>query len=87
MDGVNDSNPQLEALVDFCSGMLCHVNLIPLNPIKRSGDASQAYVMEPSPRMPEFKSALERAGIQVSVRDSRGSDIDGACGQLIQNLS
>lgn len=87
MDGVNDSSPQLEALVDFCSDMLCHVNLIPLNPIKRSGDASQAYVMEPSPRMPEFKSALERAGIQVSVRDSRGSDIDGACGQLIQSLS
>ena len=86
MPGVK-GHPQLEALVDFCSGMLCHVNLIPLNPIKRSGDASQAYVMEPSPRMPEFKSALERAGIQVSVRDSRGSDIDGACGQLIQNLS
>lgn len=85
MDGVNDSDDQLEALLSFCCGMLCHVNLIPLNPIRRTGDASQGYLMEPSGRMPEFKTALERAGVQVSIRDSRGSDIDGACGQLIQN--
>ncbi|MGN0073436.1 MAG: 23S rRNA (adenine(2503)-C(2))-methyltransferase RlmN [Coriobacteriales bacterium] len=84
MDGVNDTPEQLEALIEFCRGMLCHVNLIPLNPIKQAEDSQQAYLMEPSGRMPEFKSALERAGIQVSIRDSRGSDIDGACGQLIQ---
>ena len=85
MAGVNDSDEHLRSLVDFCSGMLCHVNLIPLNPIKRDPQADQSYLMEPSARMPEFLRGLEQAGIQVSLRNSRGSDIDGACGQLIQN--
>ena len=85
MAGVNDSDEHLRSLVDFCSGMLCHVNLIPLNPIKRDPQADQSYLMEPSARMPEFLRGLEQTGIQVSLRNSRGSDIDGACGQLIQN--
>ena len=85
MAGVNDSDEHLRSLVDFCSGMLCHVNLIPLNPIKRDPQADQSYLMEPSARMPEFLRGLEQAGVQVSLRNSRGSDIDGACGQLIQN--
>ena len=85
MAGVNDSDEHLRSLVDFCSGILCHVNLIPLNPIKRDPQADQSYLMEPSARMPEFLRGLEQAGIQVSLRNSRGSDIDGACGQLIQN--
>ena len=84
MDGVNDSNEHLGALIDFCRGMLCHVNLIPLNPIKRNPDEDQSYLMDPSPRMPEFESMLAKQGIEVSIRNSRGSDIDGACGQLIQ---
>lgn len=84
MDQVNDTDEHLDALVSFCRGMLCHVNLIPLNPIKRDENADQDYLMDPSPKMVEFESALSRAGIEVSVRNSRGSDIDGACGQLIQ---
>ena len=87
MDQVNDTDEHLESLIAFCRGMLCHVNLIPLNPIKKSEDEDQSYLMEPSARMGDFEHALAKSGIEVSVRNSRGSDIDGACGQLIQHLS
>lgn len=86
MDQVNDSDQDLEALIEFCHSVLCHVNLIPLNPIKKSDTASQQYIMDPSPRMNVFEKALNGSGINVSIRDSRGSDIDGACGQLIQKF-
>lgn len=89
MDQVNDDDQHLNALIDFCRGMLCHVNLIPLNPIKKDPTQDQQYLMEPSPNMRMFEQALNKAGIEVSIRNSRGSDIDGACGQLLQtqNLS
>lgn len=86
MDQVNDTDEHLEALVDYCHGMLCHVNLIPLNPIKRDESEGQQYLMDPSPRMEDFSRALAQNGIEASIRNSRGSDIDGACGQLIQRL-
>ena len=85
VEGINDSPACAVELAGRLRGMLCHVNLIPLNPIKRDPQADQSYLMEPSARMPEFLRGLEQAGIQVSLRNSRGSDIDGACGQLIQN--
>lgn len=89
IQGMNDSDEELAALIAFCKGMLCHVNLIPLNPPAESvngGDEplSDAAKMIPSPRIQEFKHALEREYIEVSVRASRGADIDGACGQLSQ---
>ena len=86
MDQVNDTDEHLEALIDYCHGMLCHVNLIPLNPIKKDESEDQQYLMEPSPRMEDFSRALAQNGIEASIRNSRGSDIDGACGQLIQRL-
>ncbi len=99
IQGVNDSDEELAALVAFCKGMLCHVNLIPLNPSREHADETQPPAetqdftdenmsdggkMLPSPRMQDFKHALEREHIEVSVRASRGADIDGACGQLRQ---
>lgn len=86
MDQINDTDAHLDALIDYCKGMLCHVNLIPLNPIKKDEKEDQQYLMDPSPRMEEFSSALAKNGIETSVRNSRGSDIDGACGQLIQRV-
>lgn len=86
MDQVNDTDEHLEALVDYCHGMLCHVNLIPLNPIKKDESEDQQYLMDPSPHMEDFSRALAQNGIEASIRNSRGSDIDGACGQLIQRL-
>ena len=75
--GVNDDKIHLDKLVSLLKGMLCHVNLIPLNEVKekefRSGSRERAE---------EFKEALEKRGIPATVRRELGSDIDAACGQL-----
>jgi 23S rRNA (adenine2503-C2)-methyltransferase len=79
MGGVNDTSAELAALTRFCDGMLCHVNLIPINPVegsKLSRPAREAAV--------RFREALTRAGVEASVRLERGADIDAACGQLRQ---
>lgn len=79
ISGQNDTDEELEALIAFCQNMLCHVNLIPMNAVTGSG-------LKPSTheRAEEFARAIGRAGIEVSIRNSRGSDIAGACGQLKQ---
>jgi len=79
IDGVNDTQGGLRALLDFCRGILVHVNLIPVNPVDGSGFARSA-----PERLSAFEHALSDAGIEVSVRAERGSDIDAACGQLRQ---
>lgn len=81
IDGVNDDDTHLDALIAFCRGMLCHVNLIPLNPITSESDP---YCMHPSPRIGQFERSLNAHGIETTIRSSRGADIDGACGQLKQ---
>lgn len=77
MDGVNDSQQDLEALITFSRRLLCHVNLIPLNAI--DGADIQPAALE---RMSEWQDQLEAAGISCTMRKSRGRDINGACGQL-----
>lgn len=80
--GVNDTDRELEALVRFCSGLLCHVNLIPVNPVVGSA------MSRPAPDAARrFRIALGRANIEASVRAERGTDIDAACGQLRQRAS
>ena len=79
---VNDTEAELEALVLFCKGLLCHVNLIPVNPVKGA-----RTVRAPEPKAKDFLSALHDHGIEASVRAERGSDIDAACGQLKQQSS
>ena len=60
-----------------------HVNLIPLNPIKRAPDHVGAhYTRSRNEDMDEFVRRLEAKGISTTVRDTRGQDIDAACGQL-----
>jgi len=74
---VNDQAWRAEALAGLLSGHLAHVNLIPLNPTPGSKwTASEPGVMQ------EFEDRLARRGIPVTVRDTRGTEIDGACGQL-----
>ena len=80
--GVNDDDEHIEALIEFCSGMLSHVNLIPLNPISKQ--QKDEGMLEPSPRIKLFESVLSGRGVEVSIRSSRGADIEGACGQLSQ---
>ena len=77
MQGVNDSEEDLKALVDYCRGLLCHVNLIPLNEVEGS-----AFKPVGKKRTEYWNAQLESAGIAVSTRMSRGADIAGACGQL-----
>lgn len=74
----NDSDSQLRSLIDFCSGLLCHVNLMACNPGPTHAERLS------SQRLAIFKTALRRAGIPATIRVSRGSDINAACGQLSQ---
>lgn len=75
--GVNDKKIHAEELAHRLRGMLCHVNLIPLNPVsgkEYSASARQTAVT--------FGEILEEKGIQTTIRREMGTDIDGACGQL-----
>ncbi|MDO4336995.1 MAG: 23S rRNA (adenine(2503)-C(2))-methyltransferase RlmN [Eubacteriales bacterium] len=75
--GVNDSEGDAGELAGRIRGINCHVNLIPVNPIKeRSFTRSTRQAVE------NFKIKLEKCGINVTIRRKMGSDIDGACGQL-----
>jgi 23S rRNA (adenine2503-C2)-methyltransferase len=74
---VNDQAWRAEALADLLSGHLAHVNLIPLNPTPGSRwTASDPGVAR------EFTERIAARGVPVTVRDTRGTQIDGACGQL-----
>lgn len=79
ISGVNDTTEELSALIRFARGLLIHVNLIPVNPVKESGFARAA-----TERVALFQRELHMSGIQASVRAERGTDIDAACGQLRQ---
>ena len=75
--GVNDTDEDAERLVKLVSGMNCHINLIPVNPIKE-----RDYVQSDHEEILKFKNKLEKNGINVTIRREMGRDIDGACGQL-----
>ena len=75
--GVNDTDEDVRRLADLIHGMNCHVNLIPVNPIKE-----RDYVQSDSRAILNFKNKLEKSGINVTIRREMGRDIDGACGQL-----
>ncbi len=81
IEGVNDSDAELRALVAFCRRTLCHVNLIRLNPVHGSRFNPAA-----PERLAVFAQKLGVAGIEASIRESRGGDIDAACGQLKQRM-
>ena len=77
MDGVNDSAEQANGLASISAELGSHVNVIPMNP------TPLAEQQRPSPeRVQEFVDRLRRAGARVTLRDTRGEDIQAACGQL-----
>lgn len=80
--GINDSKKDVEALVRFCKYVPCKVNLIEYNPI---GD--DHFMQAPSETTDMYVDHLEKNGITVTVRRSRGKDIDAACGQLANKSS
>ena len=75
--GKNDSEADAKELSARISDINCHVNLIPVNPIKE-----RDYVKSTKKVVENFKNKLEKNGINVTIRREMGSDIDGACGQL-----
>lgn len=81
-EGINDTPKDAEALVKFCKYVPCKVNLIEYNPID-DGVFQQAS----SQATHMYERMLEQNGITVTVRRSRGKDIDAACGQLANKSS
>src|SRR5690554_1326680 len=75
--GFNDSAQDAHDLAKLLKDLLCHCNLIPVNPVGTFGRPDEA-------RINRFKEILEDAGVPVSVRKERGTDIEAACGQLRQ---
>ena len=75
--GVNDTKQDAESLTKLIGKFPCHVNLIPVNPIKE-----RDYVQPDRSECEAFRNKLEKNGINVTIRREMGRDIDGACGQL-----
>lgn len=75
--GENDSQEDAEELARLIKGLNCHVNLIPVNPIKE-----RSYVQSDKKVIANFQNKLEKYQINVTIRREMGRDIDGACGQL-----
>lgn len=77
IDGVNDRLSDADELADYALSLRAHVNLIPLNP-------TPGYLTRGTPldRVYEFRDTLLDRGANATVRRTRGTDIDAACGQL-----
>ena len=78
--GKNDSEECAQELASLLKGMLCHVNLIPVNEVKETGMKKSTQE-----NVKRFAAVLEKRGLPVTVRRELGSDIDAACGQLRRN--
>ncbi len=74
---VNDTPQYANELANLLHGMLCHVNLIPVNSIKNG-----VYTKSSDERIQEFRNVLDKRRITATVRRELGSDIEAACGQL-----
>ena len=75
--GVNDTDEDARELITIAAPLNCHVNLIPVNPIKE-----RDYIRSSHAQVEAFKNKLEKNKINVTIRREMGQDIDGACGQL-----
>jgi 23S rRNA (adenine2503-C2)-methyltransferase len=82
IDGLNDTLEQAHALAAVARGWLTHVNLIPLNPTPGS-----RWSGTPAAGIARFVAQLRSEGVAVTVRDTRGREIDAACGQLHAQLA
>lgn len=77
MQGINDSDVCAEELAQKLRHMLCHVNLIPMNPVKE-----REFIKSGTERVQHFAKILQQHGVETTIRRRLGSDIDAACGQL-----
>lgn len=81
ISGVNDSPAEARALGGLLRGMLCHINLIPVNPVRETG-----FVRSSAERVEKFRKTLEDMGFSATVRRKMGADINAACGQLRRKM-
>ena len=77
IDGVNDAPELIGPLGDLALRVRAFVNLIPFNPIPY-----QSWGPSKPNRIRDFEQGLAKRGVSVAVRETRGQDIDAACGQL-----
>jgi 23S rRNA (adenine2503-C2)-methyltransferase len=77
IDGVNDTEVDAAAMATLLRGDLCHVNLIPMNPV-----AHTPWTASPMDRIERFAARLRQDGIAVTIRRNRGQEVGAACGQL-----
>jgi 23S rRNA (adenine2503-C2)-methyltransferase len=82
MHGVNDTAGHARELATLLKGLLCHVNLIPLNPV-----AESPYQPSTAESATLFQQILAARGIAATVRLRRGLDIDAGCGQLRRRMN
>ncbi|MFI3206039.1 MAG: 23S rRNA (adenine(2503)-C(2))-methyltransferase RlmN [Clostridia bacterium] len=75
--GVNDSKEDAQKLADVLRGIMCHVNLIPVNEVKENN-----YIKSSKKTLNDFIYILEKNGLTATIRRTLGSDIDASCGQL-----
>jgi 23S rRNA (adenine2503-C2)-methyltransferase len=82
LEGVNDADDQARELVALAARVRCKFNLIPFNPFPNSG-----FKRSSPERIRRFSEVLQRAGLTVTTRKTRGDDIAAACGQLAGNVA
>jgi 23S rRNA (adenine2503-C2)-methyltransferase len=82
LDGVNDSDAHARELIALAGKVRSKFNLIPFNPFANSG-----FKRSPPERIRRFAQVLQRAGLTVTTRKTRGDDIAAACGQLAGDVA
>ena len=82
IEGVNDSDDCAVRLSKILKGIMCHVNLIPANPVKENG-----YKKPDIKKIRRFQNLLVEHGVNATIRRTLGADIDASCGQLRQRES
>ena len=81
-EGINDKSEDINSLIEFCRKIPSKVNLIEYNSI-----GNLDFIQASKSKIINYKKALEKANITVTVRSSRGEDIDAACGQLANKIN
>lgn len=76
--GFNDQPEHIRQLKQLLKGLDCHLNIIPVNPVTNTAQ----FRRPDRKQVTAFVNALQAAGMHASVREEKGTDIDGACGQL-----
>jgi 23S rRNA (adenine2503-C2)-methyltransferase len=82
MNEINDKPEHAHELVEVLRNTPCKINLIPFNPFPNSG-----YERPSNNRMHRFRDILLAGGYNVTIRKTRGDDIDAACGQLVGEVT